>query len=89
VPSLAPSANPYLSVNDAALLSFTTAVGSLVGVLAPGFKEALYLADNQTVDPAQPLVITLVATALAVPLVDSAGNPVTAYVGGIRQKRGY
>jgi hypothetical protein len=89
MPSLVPSANPYLSVNDSALLQFGTAVGSLVGVVAPGFREALYLADNQTVDPAQPLVIALVAAALAVPLVDSAGNAIISFVGGLRQRRGY
>ena len=87
--SSVPSTNPFPSVVDSAVLSFSTAVGSLVGVLVPAFKEALYLADNQTVDPAQPLVIALVAAAIALPVVDNAGNPVTAYVGGIRQRRGY
>lgn len=89
VPGGVPSSNPYLNVMDSAVLTFSTGIGSLVGVVCPGFKEALYLADNQTVDPAQPLVIALIAAALALPLVDSAGNPVTTYVGGIRQKRGY
>lgn len=89
VPGGAPSSNPYLNVMDSAVLSFSTAMGSLVGVICPGFKESLYMADNQTVDPAQPLVIALVAAALALPLVDGAGNPVVTYIGGIRQKRGY
>lgn len=84
-----PSTNPFPSVTDSAVLSFSTAVSSLVGVLVPAFKEALYLADNQTVDPAQPLVIALIAAALALPIADNSGNPVTAYVGGIRQRRGY
>jgi hypothetical protein len=84
-----PGTSPYLSVNDAALLQFVTGTGSLVGVLAPGFKEALYLADNQTVDPAQPDVIALVNAAIALPLVDGSGSPVIAFVGGIRQKKGY
>ena len=89
VPGGAPSADPYLSVMDSAVLSFGTATGSIVGVIVPGFREALYLADNQTVDQAQPLVIALVAAALTLPLVDTAGNPVVAYLGGLRQKRGY
>lgn len=84
-----PSTSPFPSVVDSAVLSFSTAVGSLVGVLVPAFKESLYLADNQTVDPAQPLVIALIAASLALPIVDNSGNPVLAYVGGIRQKRGY
>lgn len=84
-----PSTNPYASVADSAVLQFVTSTGSLVGVVAPGFKEALYLGDNQTVDIAQPLVISLVNASLALPLVDGAGNPVIAYVGGLRQKRGY
>lgn len=83
-----PSTNPYLSVNDGAAFSFITAVGSIVAVTLPGFMEALYMADNQTVDPAQPLVIAFVTQALALPLLDTAGNPVIAFIGGIRQKRG-
>lgn len=89
VPGGVPSTNPYLSVNDAAVLQFATSVGSIVGLIAPGFREALYLADNQTVDPAQPDVIALVAAVIALPLVDSAGNPAISFIGGIRQKRGY
>lgn len=89
VPSGVPSTDPYAAVSDSAVLQFVTAVGSLVGVVAPGFKESLYLGDNQTVDPAQPLVIALVNAAIALPIVDGAGNPVIAYVGGLRQKRGY
>lgn len=84
-----PGTSPYVAVTDSAVLTFITAVGSQVGIVCPGFKEALYLADNQTVDPAQPDVIALVAATLALPVVDSAGNPVIAYIGGIRQKRGY
>ena len=84
-----PGTSPYANVADSAVLSFTTSTGSMVGLVVPGFTEALYLADNQTVDPAQPLVIALVAAALALPLVDSAANPIIAYVGGLRQKRGY
>jgi len=83
-----PSLSPYANVADSAVLTFVTAVGSQVGVLVPGFKESLYLADNQTVDPAQPLVIAFIAQAIAF-VVDGAGNPVTAYLGGLRQKRGY
>lgn len=84
-----PSTNPYALVQDSAVLQFGTGVGSLVGVIAPGFREALYLADNQTVDPAQPLVAALIAAVIALPLVDGAGNPATTYIGGLRQKRGY
>lgn len=89
VPGGTPSTNPYPGVMDSAVLSFSTALGTIVGVICPGFKEALYLADNQTVDPAQPLVIALVAAAIALPLVDGAGNAVTTFIGGLRQKRGY
>ena len=84
-----PGTSPYVSVADSAVLSFVTSTGSIVGVLCPGFSEALYLGDNQTVDPAQPLVIALINAATALPIVDSAGNPVLSYVGGLRQKRGY
>jgi hypothetical protein len=84
-----PSSNPYPLVSDSAVLTFATSAGKTIGVLCPGFKESLYLADNQTVDPAQPLVAALIAAALAVPLVDSSGNPVSSYVSGLRQRRGY
>ena len=87
--TVAPGSSPYANVADSAVLTFATALGNTVGLVIPGFTEALYLADNQTVDPAQPLVIALVAAVLALPLVDSAANPVIAYVGGLRQKRGY
>lgn len=89
VSSSTPSTNPYPNVQDSAVLTFSTDAGSLVGVLVPAFKESLYYGDNQTVDPHQPLVIALVNAALALPIVDSAGNAVTSYVGGLRQKRGY
>lgn len=89
VDTATPSTSPYPNVVDSAVLSFATAVGSLVGVVIPAFKESLYLADNQTVDPAQPLVITLIAATIALPVVDSANNPVITYVGGLRQKRGF
>jgi anaerobic C4-dicarboxylate transporter len=76
-------------VADSAVLSFVTALGTIVGVVIPAFKEALYLADNQTVDPAQPLVIAVIAAAIALPVVDGSGNAAIAYIGGLRQKRGY
>jgi hypothetical protein len=82
------SSNPYPNVSDSALLTFSTALGTQIGVVVPGFKESLYLSDNQTVDPAQPLVLAFVAFAVGF-LVDSAGNPATAFIGGLRQKRGY
>lgn len=89
VPGGTPSTNPYPLVSDSAVLTFQTGTGSRVGVVCPGFKESLYLADNQTVDPAQPLVIALVAAAIALPLVDSANQPVLTFIGGLRQRRGY
>jgi hypothetical protein len=84
-----PSTDLYPNVVDSAVLTFVTAYGNTVGVVIPAFKESLYLADNQTVDPAQPLVIALVAATIALPVVDSFGNPVVAYVSGLRQRRGY
>lgn len=89
VSSATPSTNPFLNVADSAVLSFVTALGTIVGVVIPAFKEALYLADNQTVDPAQPLVIAVIAAAIALPVVDGSGNAAIAYIGGLRQKRGY
>lgn len=88
-PSLTPSTDPYPNVADSAVLSFVTALGNTVGVICPGFKESLYMADNQTVDPAQPLVIALVGAVLSLPVVDNAGNPVLSFIGGLRQRRGY
>ena len=87
--SVPPGSSPFSSVTDSAVLSFATSVGSTVGLVVPGFTEALYLGDNQTVDPAQPLVIALAAAVLALPLVDAAGNPAIMFIGGLRQKRGY
>lgn len=80
----APTAAVYETVQDSALLTFTTAAGNLVtyAVFAP--QSGLFLADGETVNPAA--ATGVIAAAIAA-LLDAAGNPVTAFVSGVRQKR--
>lgn len=72
----------FPDVADAAILTFTTAIGTLVTLTLPAPKLAIFMADGATVNPSA--IADIIAAALA-NLVDGAGNPVTAYVAGIRR----
>jgi hypothetical protein len=78
-----PVAAPYQSVADQATLNFQTAAGNIVRLTLPAPQSGIFLADQYTVDPTNPFVVTIIGAALAV-LVDSSGNPVTAFIGGTR-----
>lgn len=74
--------NVGADVRDGARLTFATSAGTLVTLLlaSPG---AVYLGDNETVNPAAPAVAALITACLA-GLSDATGNVVTAYVKGTR-----
>lgn len=82
--SPSPVVADYISVRDRAKLIFQTAGGTIVTLVLPSPQAGIFLADGQTVDPANPAVIAIVTAAMAV-LVDTAGNPVTIFLGGTRQ----
>jgi hypothetical protein len=78
----APTAADYPSVADEAVLVYTDAAGLVarVTILAP--VAAVFLADGQTVDPADPTGI--IAAWLAI-LVTPSDTPVTSFVAGYRR----
>ena len=74
----APATGDYQSVRDKAHLVYTDGT-DLVAVDLPAPVAALFLADQETVDPADP---TGVLAALAAILTTASGSPVTAFVAG-------
>lgn len=55
----------YASVEDKAIFTFQTATGSIHRPQVPAPKSAIFLADGETVDPANALVVTYVAAIIA------------------------
>lgn len=74
----------FPDVVDLARLTFTDAFGSLVNLALPAPKASIFMADSVTVDPA---AIAAIITASIGHLVSSGGNPVTAFVAGLRNLR--
>jgi hypothetical protein len=81
-PSPVVSAGTYQRVADCASLMFTAVSGDKIVLQLPAPQSAVFLADQQTVDPA--FVATLVADCIGV-LTTSSGSPATAFVGGYRR----
>lgn len=77
-----PSTGTYQRVADCASLMFTSASGDKCVLQLPSPKSTIFMADQQTVDPAQ--ITTLVADCIGV-LTTNSGDPVTAFVGGYRR----
>lgn len=73
------AAAQYQSVKSAATLLFQTGAGTIVRVTIPAPAVGIFLADQQTVDPAQ--VAAIIAAAVGT-LTDISGNVVTSYLGG-------
>lgn len=80
----ATTAAPLQSVGDVAELLFSTASGAAVKVMLPAPSVGIFMADQETVDPTQ---ITAIIAAVLANTVDPAGNVVTAFVAGTRQRR--
>lgn len=82
-----PGTTQYHLVQDIAVMNFATAVaGSNVQLVLPGPLAALFGANSQVLDPLAALTAAVIAAAIGV-LADSAGNPVTAYIGGSKASR--
>lgn len=77
VPS--PTAAPFAPLRPAARLSFSCADGSVASVVYRSPKLALFLADQETVDPSDP---TGVLAALQAIICSQSGSPATAFIGG-------
>lgn len=83
-PGATPSGVLLPDVADLARLTFTDAGGSLVNLSLPAPNAGIFEADTVTVDPT---TIADIITASVGVLVSAAGNPVTAFVGGLRNQR--
>lgn len=81
-----PATDQYFLTTDVAVLNFQTSAGGRVQVVIPGPKASIFDAGGNTVDPANPDIVTLIASVVGV-LTDSGGNVVTAYSTGVRSSR--
>lgn len=76
----------FAAVEDKAVYTFSAADGSLHRVQVPAPKIAIFEVDTVTVDAAQTDSAAFITAYLA-NAVTSAGAAITAFVGGIRQRR--
>lgn len=74
----------YQSVRVSAQLMFQTGSGSILRLTIPAPSAGIFLADKQTVDPANTLVAAIVTACLGT-LSDAAGNTAVAFLGGTLQ----
>jgi hypothetical protein len=79
--SPSPAAAQYQSVTDTAQLWLVTTAGTLVQVTIPAPKLSIFMADQETVNPAS--VAGIVSQCVGV-ICDLAGNLVTGYAAGRR-----
>lgn len=85
--SPAPIAAIYQSVTDYAELWYSTSINTIIAVTVPAPRLSIFLADGQTVDPANSNVVAASGQIIGV-VSDLAGNVATAFVGGLRRKGG-
>jgi len=74
----------YQSVKVSAQLTFQTASGSFLRLTIPAPSVGIFLADHETVDPANLSVIAIVAACIGT-LSDAGGNVAVLFVGGVLQ----
>lgn len=85
----APVDAQWVLVDDEAHLLFQAVSGSIGALTIPAPKSAIFLADGETVDPANAAIITLVAacTDALIGLRCPDGTGATSYLGGTRRGR--
>ncbi len=76
----------YPNVEDKAVLVFKGAGGSTHRYSVPAPKAAIFLTDGETVDPANGLVMAVVADILA-DAVDAGGAALVSFSRGFRRRR--
>lgn len=76
----------YETVEDKAQLSFQTSTGAIHRYQVPAPKTAIFLADGETVDPANGLVTTFAAAVVAAG-ASRDGAAISTFIGGIRVRR--
>jgi len=82
-----PVSATYATVDDFAELWLQTSANTILTLTVPAPKSSMFLADQETVDPAGAFVTGLMAVATGL-VCDLAGNTVTNFVGGIRRFTG-
>ena len=86
VSATTPVGGQYSLVYDIALLLFATVPGTTIAVVVPGPLATTFGPSSNVVNPLDPNVAAIISSAIGV-LADPAGNPVTAYVSGIKSSR--
>ncbi len=77
----APTTGQYQTCSPDAVLTFQCADGSIARLVLPAPQIGIFLADQETVDPANAGVIALVAACIG-SLASSTGSPAATYLGG-------
>jgi hypothetical protein len=83
-PTTAPVDATYPSALDTAVLNFMATGGAAVIVTVPAPISALFLGDNETVDPTDP---TGLIAACSAALGDVLGNSILLFRSGVRAQR--
>jgi len=82
--SPSPTAAAYQSIVDRAALLFLCADNTIMSTIVPAPQLGIFLADGETVDITNAAVATFATAAIASPLTNNAGSPVTTLVNGYR-----
>lgn len=82
-PLPAPPGGVFRPVNQRAVLTFLCADNSQVDVIVPAPSLVIFLADQETLNAANPFVAGLIAACIG-NLESSTGSLATAYLGGSR-----
>jgi len=78
----APAGGQYQGVQQRAALSFICGDATIAVLIVPCPAVSIFLADQQTVDPANLQVIALVAACIG-SLTSSTGSAAVAFIGGV------
>lgn len=82
IPPFAPTVGIYQSCLDAARLVFVDAKGNRTQVIVPAPILGMFMADGKTVNPAYPLLASVIVAAVSELIVPTSGLPVVAFLGG-------
>lgn len=77
----------FEACEDKAVMTFVTSTGALHRYQIPAPKSAIFLADGETVDPANTDVAAYTAGVIANKVSSRDGALITAFIGGTRARR--
>jgi hypothetical protein len=80
------TAAEFDTCEDKAVLTFITATGSIHRYQIPAPKVAIFLADKETVDPANSDIAAFTAAVISNQVCSRDSSLITAYIGGIRRR---